>query len=389
MVNSIPNEYIIFDNRGYKEFVKVSFSKYLIVDVLKALQKSLINCKIEESINWAVELLISGHTNKFWEKVLNIGIKNININNPNFIYFIYKNYSKYLDLLKKYSLIELRNNQSYRNMLAEICFTVCNSLKTKSLGFMKIKESDFNMLYLESKMIANNPNIISDKIKFGDPNETKIILNEFNYCLINKKYDMCVYWLSWIFEWEKKNTKKDKMYVCGYREIQNIDKKYYNDLIWLVWEIILKEGMKHNNDLLNDSIQSLYKLYKYDYKSSNKSKKAYIILYSIKYFTDSYHITNGISNYHLMIQSCLNINYLFFEKNKLSVNNLLQKEIYKFKNSKNERETEIKNKEIKENKNIEKKNLLELKKKADLKMKFKISKVEEIDTLILKNNIVN
>ena len=274
-------------------------------------------------------------------------------------------------------------------MLAEICFTVCNSLKTKSLGFMKIKESDFNMLYLESKMIANNPNIISDKIKFGDPNETKIILNEFNYCLINKKYDMCVYWLSWIFEWEKKNTKKDKMYVCGYREIQNIDKKYYNDLIWLVWEIILKEGMKHNNDLLNDSIQSLYKLYKYDYKSSNKSKKAYIILYSIKYFTDSYHITNGISNYHLMIQSCLNINYLFFEKNKLSVNNLLQKEIYKFKNSKNERETEIKNKEIKENKNIEKKNLLELKKKADLKMKFKISKVEEIDTLILKNNIVN
>ena len=389
MVNSIPNEYIIFDNRGYKEFVKVSFSKYLIVDVLKALQKSLINCKIEESINWAVELLISGHTNKFWEKVLNIGIKNININNPNFAYFIYKKYSRYLDLLKKYSLIELRNNQSYRNMLAEICFTVCNSLKTKSLGFMKIKESDFNMLYLESKMIANNPNIISDKIKFGDPNETKIILNEFNYCLINKKYDMCVYWLSWIFEWEKKNTKKDKMYVCGYREIQNIDKKYYNDLIWLVWEIILKEGMKHNNDLLNDSIQSLYKLYKYDYKSSNKSKKAYIILYSIKYFTDSYHITNGISNYHLMIQSCLNINYLFFEKNKLSVNNLLQKEIYKFKNSKNERETEIKNKEIKENKNIEKKNLLELKKKADLKMKFKISKVEEIDTLILKNNIVN
>ena len=92
MVNSIPNEYIIFDNRGYKEFVKVSFSKYLIVDVLKALQKSLINCKIEESINWAVELLISGHTNKFWEKVLNIGIKNININNPNFAYFIYKKY---------------------------------------------------------------------------------------------------------------------------------------------------------------------------------------------------------------------------------------------------------------------------------------------------------
>lgn len=384
MVNSIPNEYIIFDNRSCKEFVKVSFSKYLVTDVVKALNKSLVNCKIEESINWAVELLISGHTNKFWDKVLTIGIKNININNPNLAYFLYSKYSRYIDLLKKYSLIELRNNQSYRNMIAELCFTICNSLKTKSLGYVKIKESDFNMIYLESKMIANSPNIISDKIKFGDPNETKIILNEFNYCLINKKYDTCVYWLSWIFEWEKKNTKKDKMYICGYREIDNVDKKYYNELVWLVWEIILKEGLKINNDLINNSIQSLYKLYKYDYKSTNKSKKSFLILYAVKYFTDSYHITNNISNYHLMIQSCLNINHLFFEKNKLSVNNLMQKEIYKFNQNKLNLEKEIKNKEIKQNKNIDKKKLLELKKKADLKMKFKISKVEQIDRLILK-----
>ena len=60
MVNSIPNEYIIFDNRSTKEFSKVSFSKYMTKDVLQAFNKSLLECKIEASIHWAVELVVSG-----------------------------------------------------------------------------------------------------------------------------------------------------------------------------------------------------------------------------------------------------------------------------------------------------------------------------------------
>jgi hypothetical protein len=201
-------------------------------------------------------------------------------------YFLYSRYSKYINLISNNSSIELRNNQSYRNMIAECCFIICNSLKTKTLTFIKIKESDFNMSFLESKMIANNPNIVSDKVKFGDPNETKIILNEFNYCLIHKKYELCVYWLSWILEWEKKNTKKDKMYMCGLREIHNVDKKYHHDIIWFIWEIILKEGMKLNNDFLNTAIQSLYKLFKFNFKPGQKSKKSYYLLYAIKFFTE-------------------------------------------------------------------------------------------------------
>ena len=39
-----------------------------------------------------------------------------------------------------------------------------NSLKTKSLTFFKIKESDFNMNYLESKITANDPHLIDDKL---------------------------------------------------------------------------------------------------------------------------------------------------------------------------------------------------------------------------------
>jgi len=387
MVNSIPKEYIIFDNRPIKDFTKISFSKYMVKDVLTALTKALVGCKIEEAIDWAIELLISGHINKFWDKILNIAIKNININNPNIGYFIYTQYSKHIDLVKKSDILSIRNNQCYRNMIADVCFTICNSLKTKSLTFFKIKESDFNMSYLESKIIANNPNIISDKIKYGDPNETRVILNEFNYCLINRKYELCVYWLSWIFEWEKRNTKKDKMYVCGYRDIINVDKKYYNDLVWLIWEIILKEGIKLDNDFINKNIQALYKLYKYEFKQSSKNKKAPYFLFAIKYFTDNYHVSTTIHNYNILVQTCLNINKPFFEKNKYSVNNALNKEIYKFNNNVSSLKQDVKIKEVKTNKKLDKKKILELKKIADAKMALKINMVEEIDSLILNKKI--
>ena len=387
MVNSIPKEYIIFDNRSTKEFNKLSFSKYLVKDVAMALNKSLLGCKIEESINWAIELLVSGHITKFWEKILTIGIKNININNPTIGYFLYTKYSKHIELLKKSNIMDIRNNQCYRNLIAEVCFTICNSLKTKSLVFVKIKESDFNMHYLESKILANNPKLIEDKLKYGDPNETRIILNEFNYCLINRKYELCVYWLSWIFDWEKRNTKKDKMYACGYREIINVDKKYYNDLVWFIWEIILKEGVKTNNEFINNNIQSLYKLYKYDFKQSSKTKKSTYFLCAIKYFTDSYHVNNTINNYHLLIQACLNINSIFFEKNKLSVNNCLKKEIYKFNNNIDIIKKNVKVKEQKDTSKLEKKKLTELKKIAEVKMNHKINTVEEIDSLILNKSL--
>ena len=128
------------------------------------------------------------------------------------------------------------------------------ALELKSIGYVKIKENDYNLNLLQSRFISTNKDLINDKLKYGDPEETKIILNEFNYCLIKKKYELCVYWLSWILNWEKINTKKNKNYICGYREISNVEPKYYTDLVWLIWEILIKETSKLNNENLNTSI---------------------------------------------------------------------------------------------------------------------------------------
>ena len=47
-----------------------------------------------------------------------------------------------------------------------------------------MKDNDFNANYFTTKLKADKDSYINDKIKYGDPSEMKIILNEFNYCLV-------------------------------------------------------------------------------------------------------------------------------------------------------------------------------------------------------------
>ena len=65
----IPEEFLINDTRDISELSKKSFSGYSVKDVVNILNKSLNDCKIEEAINWATELLLSGQTEKLGEKI--------------------------------------------------------------------------------------------------------------------------------------------------------------------------------------------------------------------------------------------------------------------------------------------------------------------------------
>ena len=67
---------------GLNDFSKQSFSGYAIKDVVSVLNKSLMSCKIEDSVI-AVELLLSGQTYA-WEKIFSIS--------PQILILIIQNY---------------------------------------------------------------------------------------------------------------------------------------------------------------------------------------------------------------------------------------------------------------------------------------------------------
>lgn len=379
---TIPIDYRIIDNRSIKDFSKKTLGNYLIKDVLIVFNKSLMSCKIEESCNWGMELFVSGAYDKFWDKIFSIFLKNININNPILPIFIYKRYCKFLNYYSKFeNKLELRNNQVIRNLICEVCVVICSSLKLKPLSFSKLTNNDFNLNYLTSKMKADKETYIKDKLKFGDPKEMKIIMNEFNFNLNTKNYELCNYWLSWALEFEKRNTKKNKMYICGMREIDNIDDKYKNDLCWFIWEIILKESFKLSSDK-SENIQALYKLYKYDFKPTQKSKKNFYFLYAIKYFTDIFNVDKQIiPNINVLIQACSNINYIFVDK----INNCVNKDQIYIDKQKHKQNVNLLTKSKIDKEKKEK--LKKLKELANEKMRLKINTVEKIDSLILNGKI--
>jgi hypothetical protein len=387
----IPDEFKINDTRDVSELSKKSFCGYAIKDVVSVLTKCLTNCKIEEAVNWSIELLLSGQTEKLWEKIFSIALKNININNPKLPIILYTRYSKFVSLKLKYcgnvktnssaNFLALRNSQAVRNMICEMCVIICNSTKLKSISLPKIKEGDFELSFIKTKLVATEANIIKDKLKYGDPNELKIPLNEFNFCIKTRKWELAIYWLAWILEWERRNTKKDKQYICGIRKIEGIEEKYWTDLVWIIWEILLKEAPYLKNDDAISQIHALFKLYKFDFKSSKKSKRVFFMLYAIKYFTEVYNFKNDIiPNYYQLIQACGNINILFYDKKKYEVNKLVKMEQQKLY-------TNIKQKvQSEEEKRQEKAELKRLKQIAEEKIQRKITRVEMIDSLILSGD---
>ena len=387
----IPDEYKINDTRSTPDFSKQSFSGFAIKDVVTVLNKSLIACKIEESVNWAVELLLSGQTERLWEKIFSISLKNININNPKLPMFLFKRYSKFVTLKLKYSgsakssniagYLSLRNSQAVRNMMCEVCVIICNSTKLKALSLPKIKEGDFDLSYLKTRLVATDANIIGNKLKYGDPVEIKIPLNEFNFCIKTRKWELAIYWLAWVCEWERRNTKRDKHYICGVRKIEGVEEKYFTDIIWIIWEILIKEAPDLKNDDASSQIYALFKLYKFDFKPTKKSKRIFFILYAIKYFTEMYNFKNDIiPNHYQLIQACGNINLIFYDKKKYEVNKHKQ-------NLEQTSYNHIKTKALTEKeKKDEKAKLKRLKEAAEIKIKNKISRVEMIDSLILSSN---
>ena len=322
---TLPELYKINDSRNVKDFSKNTFSGYLKTEVNSALQKNLIDGKIEESCNWCVELLLSLQDSQIFDKLIIMCCKIININNPKLPLILSDRFENYINLVKnKYqnNLKEIRNDQQIRNHIAEICCIICRSNKGKAIGIKKPKDNDFKLEVFKNKLKGKQDTYISNISRPGDPNELCIVVNEFYHELLDKNFTNCTYWLGWVYEWEKKMIKKEGSYSCGYRPLKNIDNKYHTDFIWFFWEVLLKEGMKINNDLFNIQIQSLYKLFKFEYTNTKKTKRVCFLLNAIKYFTDYYDINSPIIiEYNIILQAVGNINYMYNLRKQFEINN--------------------------------------------------------------------
>jgi hypothetical protein len=286
----------ITDSRQLKDFKTQTFGGYNITKASAALDKAIMEEKIEPALHWALQLFLSGLINPLWSKLISFANKNINIYNPKLPEFIYNKNQQWLSIVDnnkftKENILLLRNHPSIRLLLAEIISILVLSKKRKLNTLPKINKNEFIIDNFKSKLEAKDNHLVNNLIMDGDPSEIRIAINEMAFHIYNKNINKALYWLNWILEWEKINSKKYGKYECASRSNTGVDSKYFKDVIWLIWSVIhkikqLKCSMGNNYEW-NKQIQCLWQLYINKFTPSTRTKKQNYIIWSILYITET------------------------------------------------------------------------------------------------------
>jgi hypothetical protein len=314
----------IIDSRLLKDFKNQTFGGYNISKASAALDKAIMEEKIEPALHWSLQLFLSGIINPLWSKLMTIAVKNINIYNPKLPEFIYNKNIQWQNIVDntkfaKDNILLLRNHPTVRLLLAEMVVILVLSKKRKLNILPKINKTDFIIDNFKSKLEAKDSKLIDTITMDGDPSEIKIAINEFAFHIYNKNINKTLFWLNWILEWEKINSKKYGKYECASRINEGIDAKYFKDVVWLIWNVIHKISKENSlisihktNNFSNSSndwnhqINCIWKLYTYKFTPSTRTKKQNYIILSILYITETIdYVIPLVDRPELLFQSLL------------------------------------------------------------------------------------
>ena len=317
--------FLIEDNRHLEDFRDKSFAGFKKTDVFKTLFKSIEEGKVENACHWTTECMISGYCIEALDKLIVHASKMVHINNPKLPSYLWRKYHYFyktidnINLKKdKHLCIHFRNNQVLRNLFFDIVSVITLSPKSKRYDkYPKINDkTDFQFENIKRRLHAQTNFCPDTLFKFTDPEEVRVVINEimFHFKNINSGYENCCYWISWIFQWEKKNRKMKQKFEIDERKINGVRKSMWKDVVWLLWSAILVES-SDRNELVQQQINSLFKLFKYDVSSSKRNLKIPLIYNAIGYLTHT--ITFDIpiiSNKKIYLQSQCNVNIMFKTK---------------------------------------------------------------------------
>ena len=367
----IPENFYIKDIRSYDTFKTITFSNYSKKEVIKTLDKSLINGLIEEACYWSSELICSGHISELINQLILFSSNFINIECFDISEWIINETASIVNSYDKKNPIMARNNQFIRNHISNIIVGLCECNK-KKIPSITITEYDISTNSLKNKILHKSVMLVDKVVVNSDPVEMQIVANEFaNHlrnpgAMIRNKSGIIegsLYWVYWILKWDKLTYKKNKNYKCAVRNVNGVDKKFHNDIIWLVWNIIFNECKFRKNEMLTRRVNTLFNLFKRGYKPSFKNSRTCHLIHAILIITNKlqsykmFPIDN--SNYFKIIQSCGNINSIYreiknkseksekigntYNQNKLSVGGY---KYFSVGNNENESDITFENKEI-------------------------------------------
>jgi len=273
----------INDKRLIQEFKGITFSGFKKTEGKREFLNNILEGKIEGSNYWCAELVCCGAFMDIWEIILTVTCKHIYISNLKIPMYLEKRFNTFKELVNNGYMdneLALRNNDKIREIFAEIISVLTLSNKRNIISRSKLHKDIFDVTNLQAKLKANHLNYSDDCFSNNDPKELQIAVNELCFNIQAKNLLQCSFWLEWIIEFECRCNKKKIKCEADTRTFAPVISKYQKDIIWIVWDCLLKYSKKQETYKYK-LINTLMNLFSIRYSSGTKKKRIYLLYYAI------------------------------------------------------------------------------------------------------------
>uniref|UniRef100_A0A6C0DPR3 Uncharacterized protein n=1 Tax=viral metagenome TaxID=1070528 RepID=A0A6C0DPR3_9ZZZZ len=281
----------INDIRSSADFKGIGFSKYKKADVTKQLLNNMLSGKVEPACYWSAELICAGHYGELWENILHYVGKHIHLGNPKIIIYLKLRFELFKQIMTSgvYATeIDFRNHRKLRQLFAEIITTVTLSNKKNSFESIKInREEEFDMTQLTERLKAPTTEYADDIILKEDPKELFIAVNEFMYHISIKNIRSACYWIEWVIDFNAICKKRKTLLYCQRRPFVNVEKQFSCDIMWILWDGILKSANKTNNEFIIKLISNLIDIFSIKYTTASCKKRRYLFYFAVSILCDT------------------------------------------------------------------------------------------------------
>jgi len=287
----------INDIRSANDFKGISFSKFKKTDVKKELLNSLIKSKIEPACYWSAELICAGQYADLWEIIIFFYTKYVHLGNPKIAIYLELRIKNFKDIVNNGYLdnqLRMRNNNKIRHLFCEIMCILCDAKRKHSFDTVKILKEDFDMTQMRDKFKAPNNKFAQDIFLEEDPKELFPAVNEISYNITEGKNVMnACFWVEWIIEFEAICKNKKEKIFCERRNFPQVDTKFQKDIIFIVWDLFLKEANKRSK-IIKKVVDALFTLFTLKYTTGCYKKRRNIIYFTISILCENISNTEEI-----------------------------------------------------------------------------------------------
>ncbi len=288
-------------SRTIKDLNRVTISGYNKAEVFTKLFERIRYHDVDKANFWAAELVCSGHTWGLLQKLIAFAGHEVNINNPR----LPSRLLCRINLCKEYMSndpLQDRNKQEIRNLISEITSVLSLSSK-KPCKLPKIGEVDFEVEYLSARIISKSTSLANQILLPEDPEDLIVPVNELATHIVLLRRQTAdklslltrdvgaldpYYWLSWLLEWDKQMTSrklKDVDYRCASRKNSAYDDKLSMDIVWVVWDTILRLNETFQDSSVFNQVESLYHLFTIDYARGKRIERKFLMSNAVQLLT--------------------------------------------------------------------------------------------------------